>query len=656
MALLYYSCSSSDGESGNQPMPPDENPNGENPCTSNAGTIRLQSLEDINAFLETYDSCETLNGSISVEFSPAAAANLTSSITTVTGDFVISGLQFTSEEVTLFPNLREVQGEVLVQTNNISMFSGLPGLETIGGNLTFRQNNITQGVSGFNSLREIGGDLLLDNNNLSSFSGFENLRDIGGDLTITDNDNMESIAGFTNISSLRNLTISINPNLIAIEGMNGALTVTGNLSISSNSALERITGFDNISTISGNMDIIGNIALQTLAGFEMLQQVNGDKLSIETNTVLNTIPSFNALRSIFGELRIEFNDLSALNGFNALEQLGGILITSEPGITELNAFNTVAQVNGDIVLSDMGVLEITGFQNLNRIDGRFSFVSFPDVQHLDFLSSVISIGGNLDINSCPRLNSMAGLNNVEMIDGDFSVSSLEALVDFVGPENLLEIGGKLMLTSNNSFQTITGFNTLQNADGISIQANSSLMRIEGFGALNSLEAELEISANSNLQEIANSFGSLALIGGSLLLSDMNSLTNISGFSNLATIRQNMVISRTQLASLGFLSALDQVENNLVLNLNPNLQNLNDLSGITFAVNTLEITRNEMLTDITGVQNIASINGTLTISRNTNLSACSIDLVCNHLSGGFASDIEFNSTDCNSGAEVLANCN
>ncbi|MFA7650754.1 MAG: choice-of-anchor L domain-containing protein, partial [Flavobacteriaceae bacterium] len=140
---------------------------------------------------------------------------------------------------------------------------------------------------------------------------------------------------------------------------------------------------------------------------------------------------------VIGDVIVEGEDITDLTGLNSLVNVGGdFTIQSNPSLNELNGLNNLSAVNGNFNIIDNPALsEIAGFSSLNQIDGHFWLKDLPslavlsgftslnhignefwiqntELQNLDSLESIVSIGGKLALEDNPSMNNISGLSNI----------------------------------------------------------------------------------------------------------------------------------------------------------------------------------------------------------------------------------------------------
>ena len=155
-------------------------------------TAELETLQGIRGDL-------TIGGTITA-FPTFAALRV------VEGNLTIRGLSEASLTALtdIFPNLTEVQGDLLIQNNaNVETIRGFDALRGVGGNVSL--GGVTSGdgnaaltdAPALNVLRRIGGDLIIRNNtSLTTAPVLRALASLGGNLTVRGNTALSSCCGF----------------------------------------------------------------------------------------------------------------------------------------------------------------------------------------------------------------------------------------------------------------------------------------------------------------------------------------------------------------------------------------------------------------------------------------------------------------------------
>jgi hypothetical protein len=162
------------------------------------------------------------------------------------------------------PGCTEIEGDVLIQGDNITNLNGLNVLTSIGGDLGVSQNWSLYSLAGLDNVTSVGGNLVFyENLALTSLTGLDNMTSIGGNLWCF-------ISALTSLAGLDNVT-----------------SIGGYLGITNNPALTSLTGLDNVTSIGSFLVISQNNALTSLTGLDNIDATSIDSLFIYDNTSLS---------------------------------------------------------------------------------------------------------------------------------------------------------------------------------------------------------------------------------------------------------------------------------------------------------------------------------------------------------------------------------
>ncbi len=310
--------------------------------------------------------------------------------------------------------------------------------------------------------------------------------------------------------------------------------------------------------------------------------------------------------------------------------------------------NVELQYQSDVDAFDDGPVPIT------TITGNLTirlFDDYSDINDLTPLSTLTSVGGNLNISFNPALTSLTGLDALSSVLSLIIEDNL-ALTEFCSLFPLLNINGLnggYIVTGNainptqqqiidagacgtfngnvtlstqadvisfgaNNYSTITGDLTISGSDINDLSPLSTLTSVEGF---------LYIRDNSALQSLAG-LDALTSVGGSLLIRNNAALTSLTGLDALESVGGFLEISNnSSLTSLAGLDALNSVEGFLYIQDNTALTSLSGLDALTSVGGTLLIQNNSALTSLTGLDAITSVGGDLNIYNNAVLTSLSV---------------------------------
>jgi len=169
-----------------------------------------------------------------------------------------------------YPNCTEIEGDVLIQGNDIANLNGLNVLTTILGTLS---------IDGYESF----GNLALTN-----LTGLDNVTFIGGNVDIVWNDALTNLTGLNNLTSSGGcFGIAVNAALTSLSGLEGLTTVGGFLAINYNDILKNLDELESLNSIGGDLEIIDNATLTSLSGLDNINPESIGNLLIYENQLLS---------------------------------------------------------------------------------------------------------------------------------------------------------------------------------------------------------------------------------------------------------------------------------------------------------------------------------------------------------------------------------
>jgi hypothetical protein len=287
---------------------------------------------------------------------------------------------------------------------------------------------------------------------------------------------------------------------------------------------------------------------------------------------------------------------------------------------EINSFQSdypgCTSIEGNVIIKGDDINDLNGLNVITSIGGMLRFYSLTDLETMEGLENLTNVGGDLDIYTWPgvttSLTSLKGLENIATIGGDLSITGNDKITSLSGLSGLVSIPGDVSIAANQSLESCSGLNNLQSVGGDCwIGENPLLESLEGLGKLQSVGGILEFYDNDALLNL-NGLSGLESVGSSLKIGYCDVLTSLSGLESLGTIND------------GYLEIYD----------NPNLTCIDSLMYLQ-----------------------ASSIGGLYIGSNTSLSECAILPVCNYIADPAGSlTITDNADGCNSTTEVDDACN
>jgi len=195
----------------------------------------------------------------------------------------------------LYPYCTEIEGDVDIGqwelgTTDITNLTGLSVLTSIGGDLSFEQNEVLTTLSGLDNLTSVGGHLTFSGNDvLTNFVGLESLTTIGEGLHIFGNLAVTELIGLNNLTTIGGrLYFKSVDSLTSLIGLENLTTIGGALAIEFNQNLFNLSGLENLTFIGGSLGIYDNPSLSNITGLENVISIGG-YLSVNKNYVLTNL-------------------------------------------------------------------------------------------------------------------------------------------------------------------------------------------------------------------------------------------------------------------------------------------------------------------------------------------------------------------------------
>lgn len=310
------------------------------------------------------------------------------------------GLTLISQlQVDLFPAVNPgckiINGDVSINSNDITNLDSLYPIEHIQGNLNLIQSSLTN-FEGLNNLDTIGEEFNINNNspNLINFEGLGSLKKIGFTMFDSHTIRSESIEDFAGLDSLHTilgtLDIMACSNLASLNGL-GAVAEMDELSIANCSSFSSLQGFGN----DADLSILKLSYLPLLANLEGMESVeNVSQLTLSNLDFLASLENLTHLTSIDQLFIFNCDILKTLNGLE--------------GLLDVQVF--VRLFKND-ELSDITALQNVDFSNTNSL----TFTQNPKLSFcaINSICDFIEIGGITDFE-----NNEIGCNSEVEIEYD----------------------------------------------------------------------------------------------------------------------------------------------------------------------------------------------------------------------------------------------
>ena len=348
----------------------------------------------------------------------------------------------------------------------------------------------------------------------------------------------------------------------------------------------------------------------------------------------------NLLTEIDGNLTINCQSLTSLDGLYNLKKITGNFITWEACITSYEGIDKLTEIGGDFEVRLPYSLEsFEGLESLETIGGNFKVIdklALSSLSSFKGLSSLKSIGGDFEVNAkSSSLASFEGLENLETIGGNFKVIAESS---FKGLNGLKSIGGDFEVNANSSLESFEGLESLETIGGNFkiIDNESSLNALSSFKGLSSLKSiggDFEVSTDHsssphpshslNALESFEGLESLETIGGNFRVIaesfsysySFNVLSSFKGLSSLKSIGGDFEVKARVLESFEGLENLTNIGDKLTIKGCSSLNNIDALKNIE-SLNDISITTCSKLYDFCVLKNVVqNMSGTFYVNDN-----------------------------------------
>ncbi len=662
-----------------------------------AGDLTINSTALTN--LTGLDGLQWVGGNVSISSngSLTSLAGL-SGLQTVVGNFNIQSNAVLTD-LTGLTNLQTV-GPYLQVYNNAALLNlnGFNSLVKVFGYLNIQSNNMLLNLTAFPALLEVGSFLQVHSNSgLFDLKGFAMLRNVGSYVNIYNNGSLQSLDGLAALKTVGGyVSVSTNGALLTLAGFGALQSVGGSINIDNNAKQGSLAGFAKV-TSTGGVDIHTMAALTGITGFGLLQQSSA-LVTIHDNAVLGTLNGFNALTACNSDVLIYNNAvMSTMPGFMGLVSVRHLEIHDNAALQTLAGFGSLASVGGHFdIHGHPALLSISGFGMLHDVAAYLTIHHNPKMTNFDGMQTLKTIGGDLQIQNNLALTSIAGLNASGMkgLGNSFAISNnpmlsvcqvsqlkttlMLATPGWTGPDDSCCNGGctactaamctgmvsqiagqsgmyngSLTITTPADLQTLvavthitgdltinstaltnlTGLGNVAVVDGsVSISNNSSLTGLNGLASLTTVGKDFNIQSNGSITSLTG-LSNLTSVGGYFQLYNNAALTNVTALTKFKSIGTYLNIqSNSMLTNLNGMSALTSVGTFAQFYSNSALQNINGLTSLATIGTYLNIYNNTMMLDLNGLNALTSVGGYVAIEQQPAMTSLSGLALLNTVAG------------------------
>ena len=362
----------------------------------------------------------------------------------------------------------------------------------------------------------------------------------------------------------------------------------------------------------------------------------------------------NLLQEIDGNLTIDCDNLTSLDGLYNLKKITGNFTTRNAMITSYEGIGNLTEIGGDFeVNTGLYVLKsFEGLESLEIIGGNFKVITSPvstgffeSLASFKGLNGLKSIGGDFEVNayaySLNALESFEGLESLETIGGNFRVIVFfKSLASFKGLNGLKSIGGDFEVNADysnslNALESFEGLESLETIGGdfrVIVQSSplSALSSFKGLNGLKSIGGDFEVNAKSSsslnalasfegLESLETIGGNFRVIGGNTSLNALSSFKGLNGLKSIGGDFKVIAESSSSLNSLASFEGLESLTNigggRLTINKCRSLNNIDALKNIE-SLNDISITECSKLYDFCVLKNVVqNMSGTFYVNDN-----------------------------------------
>ncbi len=637
--------------------------------------------------------------------------------TTYPGNLVFTNQTQIDTFYIYYYNCTKIDGDVIIEGNDIWNFAGLNRINTITGNLTIQNNPILPILSWLDNLTYIGGDFLVQKNNaLVSFEGLNGLKTIDGyfhvwnnnklkefkgagtkpalgelttvgkELYIFNNDELTSLAGLDNVTYIGGyLDIWDNNGLASLAGLNKVDSVGGSVYIADNDMLNSLTGLDNIKKIKGYLNIADNDVLNNISGISNIDPAtisNADNTQPDlyiTNNPQLSLCSVSNICELVNNKIVEIHD--NFFGCNSGAEIstgcvttytGNLVFTSQAEIDAFYVyFQNCTKIDGSVTIEGANINNFFGLQNIETITGDLTIQNNPALPILSWLDNLTTIGGGLIIDNNVNLQSLKGLSSLKSIGKEFFIWNNYKLKEITGDGikpalgKLTFVGGSMRLTNNTILTSFNGLDKITSLEGdLEIIGNHKIESLSGLNGITYVSGELNIESNSRLKSF-DGLNNIDSVGNELNIWLNPALESVFGLNKITSIGGKLFIDQNpELISLSGLEKVTSIGGDIIIGATDKLTSLYGLDNVKKINGYIYIVDNELLSDISGIRNIdpatvKSLNQQsykdLNIFNNPQLSECAMDL-CQFLTyPGLTTDIHDNGNLCSDATVMKDAC-
>ncbi len=379
------------------------------------GNVTLETQDQVNNFVTTYPSCTNINGSLLVKSEEVTDLSFLHNIISINGDLSI--LNTNAIELSL-NNLENVDGDFNILGNYYLLHVSVPNISSIGGGINWEGMSNINTLTGFDKITSLEFFRFVDNAHVETLPAFSNLQVILEDFIIVANPTLKEILGFQSLTCAKNIFINGNEDLKIINSFSSIVQLlgdSGGLRITENSALESISGFQSLENTKNIIfdNNAGSGAPNSLPTFPSLR--SADYIYLTQLTMPENYTAFNNLIQI-NDLKIEsLRNLKHLKGFNKIQSTKNLWIDNNLNLETIEGFENLKLINGSFKLSNnIKLFEVNAFKSAEYVENAFWLLnnSLTNFDFLKNLNNVSSDNSDIFIQAMPSVQDCSGLSNL----------------------------------------------------------------------------------------------------------------------------------------------------------------------------------------------------------------------------------------------------
>lgn len=517
------------------------------------------------------------------------------------------------------PGCDQVTGSLTVN-GNITRLDSLYRIKSVGGSVTISNTITLKTLAGLGALQSVGSHLTINlNKQLNALTGLGALTSIGGELFLQQNDSLRDINALNQVAfnPVGRITITNNPKLAvcSVSSICQFVALTSTSSVIQNNAAGCSNRFQIIKSCNpGALCPPGNIDLKSQADIQ--------------DFGLN----FPNCRQFSGTLRIFSSEanVTSLTPLPKITSLGGsLLIFSNGQLTSLVGLDSLKTVAKDVNIStNLRIKNLNGLSGLQWINETLNIYSNDSLTSLQSLGPISADSLQiLYVYNCPRL----------------TVCSHPSICAFLAKGPYSTVINNNGQGCNNYLQVNRACNPSATCPPVTLNLRTQNEVNEFFTLFpNCTDFPGDVLIFEENIKNLDSLYRLRSVGGSLGISNCDSLRNIKGLSGLRSVGR--------ISGADYIGQFTIIDNHL-------LTSLDGLDSLTFIAREININRNDSLKDIDGMSQVqlGTNHNAFYLYDNPVLAVCNILSICNFLSAGGTVGAGNNATGCASMYQILKAC-